>query len=624
MSAAAAGESTGTGRLLRIAYWTLPPLLAVWFYWLGIKSWFLADDFAWLIHATEFSNFRELIHAIFVPMAQGTIRPWSERVFFMVFYHVFGLNPLPFHIWIFLTQCANILLLLSVARHLTASRIAGFAAALFWIFNTSWPLVMTWTSVYNEALCAFFLLLAFRFLLRYLETGERRYWLLQWAAFILGFGALELNVVYPALAAAYTLLCARKYFLRTLPLFAASIVFAVVHRMAAPTASGVYQMHFGLAMLDTLYNYWSWALGPAFLASMVPMAAWMVTCATLLFTAVVLGATAWSVWKGDHLPLFCLAWFVILIAPVLPLSEHRSEYYHFLPTIGLAMWAGWALARAWRQTLPWKVAAAVLALIYFGSSAEAVRRSTRWEYERTRNVRKLVLGVQRAQELHPGKVILLDGVDDQLFWTGFPDRPFTLLGANYVYLTPGTEKQIEVHPGFGEVADFLIPPGPTWRALMRDEAVVYSVRGERLRNVTNIYTDTAPAAWQSMIPARIDLSNPAEGYLLGPEWHQIEGNHRWMPQRATLHLAGPQKPGAKLHLVGAAGTAATRLTVAVDGEKLPERLLTPGDAFDFEWPIPPAAVARPQVEIGIETDKTFTLAIDGRPLGLVFGIVEIR
>src|SRR5436305_13003341 len=165
MSTAAAGGSTRTERLLRIAFWTLPPVFAVWFHWLGIRTWFLADDFAWLIHATEFSNFRELIHAVFMPMAQGTIRPWSERVFFMVFYHVFGLNPLPFHIWIFLTQCVNLLLVLSVTRRLTGSPIAGFAASLFWIFNTSWPLVMTWTSVYNEALCALFLLSAFRFLL---------------------------------------------------------------------------------------------------------------------------------------------------------------------------------------------------------------------------------------------------------------------------------------------------------------------------------------------------------------------------------------------------------------------------------------------------------------------------
>lgn len=624
MSAAAAGPSNGTQRLLRIAYWTLPPALAVWFYWLGIKSWFLADDFAWLIHATEFSNFRELIQAIFMPMAQGTIRPWSERVFFMVFYHVFGLDPLPFHIWIFLTQCVNILLLLSVARRLTGSHIAGFAAALFWIFNTSWPLVMTWTSVYNEPLCAFFLLAAFRFLLRYLETGVRRYWLLQWAMFILGFGALELNVVYPALAAAYTFLCARKYFLRTLPLFAASVAFAVAHRMAAPTASGVYRMHFGPAMLNTFYTYWSWALGPEFLASFVPLARWLILGSTLLLTLAVLGTTAWRSWKGDRLPLFFLAWFLILIAPVLPLSDHTSEYYPFLPSIGLAMWGGWALALAWRRTLPWKLAAVVLALLYAGFSGEAAQRSTRWEYERTRNVRKLVTGVERAHELHPDKVILLEGIDDQLFWTGVLDHPFVLFGAHYVYLTPGTEKEIVSHPGFGDPAEFLIPPGPAWRALMHDEAVVYSARGERLRNITTVYTAAAPAEWQSLIPARIDLSNPAESYLLGPGWHRIEGNHRWMPLQATLRLAGPRQAGAKLHLVGGAGPAATRLTVTMDGARLPDRPLTAGESFDVEWPVPPVAVGKPVVEIGIETDHTVTPPLDGRPLGLVFGVVEIR
>ena len=122
---------------------------------------------------------------------------------------------------------------------------------------------MTWTSVYNEALCAFFLLGAFRFLLRYLETGERRYWLLQWACFLLGFGALELNVVYPALAAAYTLLCARKYFLRTLPLFCR------IHRVRGrPSDGGAHRERrlrrciSALAMLDTLTPTGRGHLGP--------------------------------------------------------------------------------------------------------------------------------------------------------------------------------------------------------------------------------------------------------------------------------------------------------------------------------------------------------------------------
>ena len=58
-----------------------------------------------------------------------------------------------------------------------------------------------WTCVYNQVLCGFLMLLAFHFLLRFLETGRRRDELLQWAAFLIGFGALELNVVYPALDA---------------------------------------------------------------------------------------------------------------------------------------------------------------------------------------------------------------------------------------------------------------------------------------------------------------------------------------------------------------------------------------------------------------------------------------
>ena len=128
-------------------------------------------------------------------------------------------------------------------------------------------------------LCGFFLLLAFHFLLRYLETGERRYNLFQWAAFLLGFGALELNVVYPAIAAAYTLLCVRRAPIgsrgrpgsgtssaRTLPMFAVSIAYALAHNAAAPAQkTGDYAMHFTGAMFRTLGKYWTWSVGPTFL-----------------------------------------------------------------------------------------------------------------------------------------------------------------------------------------------------------------------------------------------------------------------------------------------------------------------------------------------------------------------
>src|SRR5581483_7977181 len=572
---------TPAARLSRAAFWVVPPLVAVWFHWLAIKTWFLGDDFAWLIHATEFYNFREFIRAVFAPMAQGTIRPWSDRVFFMVFYGVFGLDPLPFHIWVMLTQVVNILLLLSIARRLTGSRLAAIAAALFWIVNTSHPVALAWTSAYNEPMCAAFILGAFHFLLRYLETGERRYWLLQWLVLLLGFGALELNVIYPAIAAAYTFLRARKHFVQTLPLFVPSIAFAIVHRLAAPAASGVYVMHFGLrAMLETLYTYWTWALGPGFLATMIPLTPWQIAASLIALSLALISVAVWRARQDDRLPLFGLAWFLFFMTPVLPLSDHLTEYYTFLPSIGLAIAAGWALALAWRQGVAGKAAAAILAIVYIGFSATAAQRSLRWEYRRSQDVRHLVQGVDRAHELHPNKSILVDGVEDELFWTGVIDHPFGLVGAQYVYLTPGSEKRIQAHPALGDLREFIIPPGIAWNALASDKAVVYRVEPGRLHNITTLYGTAAPSDWRLMKPERFDVSNPAGDYLLGPEWHRIEGNHRWMPQRATVRIAAPKHAGAKLHLVGGAGPAATLLVVTVDGVKLQERKLTPSDGFD--------------------------------------------
>jgi hypothetical protein len=610
-------------RLVEIAFWTLPPLAAVWFYWLGIRTWFRADDFAWLTHATEFHNFHQFLAAVFMPMAEGTIRPWSDRIFFIALYRVFGLNPLPFHIAIFLTQCANILLLLSIARRIAGSRLAAFAAALFWIANTAQPVLMTWASSYNQPLCALFILGAFYFLLRYLETGARRDWILQWVVFLLGFGALELNVVYPALAALYTLLFARRHFLRTLPLFIPSVAFALIHRWVSPPASGVYKLHFGRPMLATLLTYWKWTLGPSFLAKLTPLTDLLVATSTLLLSAGLLGAAAWGMWKRDRRPLFFLGWFLLLIAPFLPLSDHITPYYSFLANIGLAMLGGWALAQAWERPQFWRPLAVGLALLYFAFSVPASARTTRWEFERARRVRQVVLGVQHAHELHPSQAILLDGVDEDLFFILMVDRPFPLVGTSEVYLTPGAEKRIPARPEYGDPADYTIPPGPAWHALMEDQAVVYSVEGERPRNITSAYTNRMPAAWESLRPARVDVANPAEAYLLGPGWYKIEHDHRWMPRRATVQLPGPPAAGGKLHLAGVAGPSATSVSVEVDGAKLGEKPISSNQAFDYEFQMPASAIGKPAVEVVIATDHTLRVGADQRELGLAFGTVEI-
>jgi hypothetical protein len=243
-------------RAREAAYWMVPPLLCLVLYWSGFRSWFRADDFAWLGLGATVHTFRDLLRALFAPFAQGTIRPWSDRVFFMAGFALFGLSAMPFRIVIFLTQFANLALVQSIGSRLTGMRAAGFCAALLWLVNGALYEPLGWASAYNQLLCGFFLLLAFHCLLRHIESGERRYNIYQWIAFLLGFGALELNVVYPALAAGYTAVCAPRYFRRTLPLFIPAVIYATVHAAITPVPkTGVYAMHFSSSIVKTLFTY---------------------------------------------------------------------------------------------------------------------------------------------------------------------------------------------------------------------------------------------------------------------------------------------------------------------------------------------------------------------------------
>ncbi|MDQ6707762.1 MAG: hypothetical protein M3Z85_17515, partial [Acidobacteriota bacterium] len=92
------------------AYWIFPSLFCLILYWYGLKSWFRADDFAWLGLGSEIVTPVDFWRVMFAPMAQGTIRPLSERAFFIGFHALFGLDALPFRIFVFLTQFANLVL----------------------------------------------------------------------------------------------------------------------------------------------------------------------------------------------------------------------------------------------------------------------------------------------------------------------------------------------------------------------------------------------------------------------------------------------------------------------------------------------------------------------------------
>ncbi len=610
-------------RARTVAYWAVPALICLAVHWPGFEAWFRADDFAWLSLYSHIHSFPDLLTALFRPEAQGTIRPWSERAFFIIGYALFGLNSLPYRIVIFATQFAGLALAEVVGARLTGSRAAGFCAAILWTVNSSTMEPLGWACVYNEVMCAVFLMLALYFLMRHIETGDRRYKIAEWATFLLGFGALELNLVYPALAAGYTLLCARKFFRGTLPMFAVSIVYVGIHTWAAPPATtGAYAMHYGASVLRTLGTYWTWSIGPVYLETPPHLKRWMMLVAIAAVSLGLLVFLARKLRAGYRAALFCIVWYLVTFAPMLPLRDHKTEYYPYIPVIGLAWLGAWGLTEAWTRGGQARAVAATLGALYLALVLPRTVRASEWNYGLTAKSRDLVAGVARAHQLHPGEAILLDGVDEDEFLNAVRDKAFVLIGVNQVYLAPGSEKRLTQDAEWGRVEDYILAPSVATKALDRGMLEVYDVRGGTLRNITSKYGATLRAAG---MPMRVSVADPMIAYLLGPEWYPVDIDHRWMGRRATLRMAAPAEPERRLHLSGynAPGLGPVDAVVSVNGIALPSALVRPGP-FEIAFALPDAVVGSKEMLVVVEVSKTFRPPGDARDLGLSFGVFEVR
>ena len=124
-------------RLRHLALALAPIAFLLWLYREGLDIWFLQDDFAWLGLLRQVHSRSDLVRILFEPAAQGTIRPWSERGFFLLFEYLFGMDSLPFRIAAFATAAADILLIGWVVHRISASRVAAAVAGAAWVANAA-------------------------------------------------------------------------------------------------------------------------------------------------------------------------------------------------------------------------------------------------------------------------------------------------------------------------------------------------------------------------------------------------------------------------------------------------------------------------------------------------------
>jgi hypothetical protein len=531
-------------------------------------------------------------------------------------------------------MAANLALVAWITLRTTGSRIAGFLAPILWTANTALTLVMTWTPAWNEALCSFFLLSALTLFMRYVETGCGSFWWWQLVLFTLGFGALELNVIYPALAATYVLFVApsasrRRLLLSLTPLFCISAAYFLVHRAVAPfLTSGPYAMAIDGRVFHTFGSYLKWTMVPANWTQFGHRS-WSGWTILAIIGAALGGFCIRQLTSGRQAVAFFLCWFLLALGPLLSLPNHLTDYYITIPAIGLAMAGAWGISMAWQGSAPVRIAALIPLVLYLGAMVPSTRTAVRWWRDRVDPVRVLVLGVVAAHDTHPDKTIVLDGVTSSLYDDAVGASAFYPFGLDNVYLTP--ESRDSIHPqdnpeGLNQV---VLEPGVMLSAITHDQVVVYSGVGDHLRNITRAYERSAVGHLVDSVPRRVEIGNPLYGYLLGPEWLLGESGFRWMPRHATVRLAGPSSVKDRLVLEGFCPAMQLRegvlhLSVTVDGIALKGTQITdPESSFRRLFIVPPALIGKKTVQVEISVDRT-TLGPDGRELGLVFNRVSIQ
>ncbi|MCC7498481.1 MAG: hypothetical protein IT160_12945 [Bryobacterales bacterium] len=634
-----APQSGASRALIALAVWLLPALFCYWLYAPGLTSWFQQDDFAWLGLPLQLHQASDLWRLLFEPMAQGTVRPISERGFFLVFTSLFGIDALPFRVCVFVTAIADVLLLSSVVLHLTHSRLAAAAAPVLWLVNCGLSVPMSWTSAYNQILFGFCLLAAFRLYLKYVQTGQRKFYVFQLIVFLLGFGVLELNVVYPVLVIVYAALLARPFLRPALPLLAPAALFAIVHRMNAPAqvAPG-YAIQVDERIFSTFYTYWQWLLGPSQLSIVKHVPGWFAPAGTLVLTVAILAYTICKTLKKQYLPLFFLASIVIVLAPVLPLPGHISDYYLTLPAIGLAALGALALADAVAalsrgrnaRALLRAAAAAGCLFLYVYAQLPLNRVSVAWWHRRSLRAQGLVEGVATAAARHPGKTILLASVDNDLFWAAVYDSPFQLYGLHNVFLVPGSERALKYDPAAVNLAQYLVAPRAARRALDRNQAVVYDAGRMPIHNITTIFTRSVAETWPAGFSPEVNVTDPLYADQLGRGWYDPEQGFRWTHPQATLRLGRGDTMPHSVSLSGycvavqtQSGPLEVRLTV--NGIPLIPRQLTARDApFKLEFPLPGKLLRETTFEVTIDVDPPTVIPGESRKLGLAVTSVRLQ
>ena len=268
----------------------------------------------------------------------------------------------------------------------------------------------------------------------------------------------------------------------------------------------------------------------------------MPALAAALVAASLIALIVWGLKRSESTALLGAGWFVLPLLPYLALPDHKMDYYLAVPAIGIALSGAYAMGRVRKFGALGRLAIVLVILVYTGTSVQASWTVTRWQHAHAEKVEDLVLGVEEIHQAAKGKIILLDGIDSDLFFSGVADLPFRAKSIPGVYLAPGSEVRIQAAPDL--LSKYVLPQAIARRALSENRLVVYRFDGQMLHNETA----HAGALWTDDEPASSTSATPFLATTWAPVGRMPPTVTATLDRAGTIRIAAPRGSSENLYI----------------------------------------------------------------------------
>lgn len=323
----------------------------------SFNAYFFQDDW-FTLRISNATNITDVFQ-FFVPREDVIyFRPLGMQMPFFILRSLFGVNPLPFHILIFLTQSVNIVLVFLLIWMMKRNAILSSISAFMYGVSAIHYILMFWAATYAFVLGPTFFFSSF---ILYILSEQKRknvYYLLSVGIFFVGLLINEMVVILPAILFLYQLYLRKLEIKKLLPFFSiAFFIFLLRFFIFPPPVTGSYQVGLGKEIFINLRAYLLWSFNwpeemkaqfvslfkfnPQFVKEFTWYLGSFLTTffisILLMFVIPVVLLISKAKWYFANLFIFSFSWFVIGLLPIIFFTKHSFSYYLPISLVGLLL-----------------------------------------------------------------------------------------------------------------------------------------------------------------------------------------------------------------------------------------------------------------------------------------------